>query len=199
MAGFSIGIGGISGFKVAQARMAGAVKNHQRRAEKVVRRVALMAEREIKLGLKSGAPGGEKFKPLAASTLLLRTGSKPLLDTGSLLRSVSTTYEKSTMSAFVGVHRTKKAADGRSVLNLAIIHEFGTKPFVIEVTDGVRRLFWYLHFASNGAINPLSPNKTQIAHPGVPARPFIRPTITKIRPKLQAEVAKVYGANGGPI
>ncbi len=179
--------------------MAVAVRNVKKRQELAVRKVALMAEREIKLGIRNGAPGGQKFKPLAPSTLLLRRGSKPLIDSGSLLRSVSTTYDKSTMTAFVGVHRNTKGPGGKKLLNIAIVHEFGTKPYVIPVTDGVRRLFWFLHFASGGNINPLDPNKTEILHPGVPARPFIRPTIEKIRPKLQAELEKTFKANGGPI
>lgn len=97
------------------------------------------------------------------------------------------------MQAFVGVHRRS------GNVNVAVAHEFGTRPFVIPVTPGVRRFFYYLYFASGGAILPLSASKTEILHPGIPARPFIRPTIEKIRPQLQGVIVGTFVEGGGPI
>jgi len=185
----------LKGSKVARKRFAQAVQNTRKRQWLVVRRAALFTEKELKKGIRSGAPGGKKFKPLAPSTRILRKGRKPLIDTGSLLRSIKTTLIKARLSAFVGVHRT--TAGG--AFNVALVHEFGSAPFVIPVTPAVRRLFWYLHFVSNGKILPLSPSKTQIMHPGVPARPFVRPTIQKIQPQLHGVMLKTFAERGGPI
>lgn len=199
MPGFSFKTSTQSSYQVARARFENAVKKVKDRQLLAVKRAALMTERELKKGIKSGAPGGQKFKPLSPITMLLRKGTKPLIDSGSLIGSITTTLDRKNNAAFVGVHRTARGSDGTSLVNVAVIHEFGTKPYVIKVTDGVRRLFFWLHRASNGAINPISPNKTEILHPGVPARPFVRPTIEKIRPKLQAVLAKAFTEHGGPI
>lgn len=164
-----------------------------------VRRAALFAEAEIKKGLRSSAPGGQRFKPLSDITRILRRGTKPLLDTGSLLGSIKTTLDRRSRAAFVGVHRTARNPEGVDVVNIAVVHEFGTSPFVIEVTEGVRRFFWALHFKSGGKIKPLSPNKRTILHPGVPARPFIRPVIDKIAPEIQKMIRSAIIKNGGPI
>lgn len=164
-----------------------------------VRQVALTAEREIKLGLSKGAPGGKALKPLSPITILTRKrrSSKPLLDTGGLRNSIKTTFNATKMAAFVGVHRSARGPGRKDVLNIALVHEFGTKPYAIPVTPGVRRFFRFLAHASGGQIKPISRNKQVIMHPGVPKRPFIRPVIEKIGPKLEAALKKTFEAGGG--
>lgn len=197
MAGFSFG-GRKGGFEAARQRFLNASRKFEERQWLVVQRAALLMERELKKGIRSGRPGGKKFKKLAPTTRLLRRGSKPLIDTSALLGSITTTLIRHRKAAFVGVNR-KSSRPGYSTFNVAIAHEFGTKPFVIPVTDKVRRFFWYLHVISGGKIKPLSENKTQILHPGVPARPFIKPTLDKVRPKLQAVLAKTFVEGRGPF
>ncbi len=198
MAGFSLSTG-LPGFAEARKRFANAVKTVKGRQAVAVQRAALLAEREIKKGLRKGKPGGKVLTPLAFATRLLRRGKRPLIDTGSLLGSIKTTMDKKRPAAFVGVHRGRKTASGESVVNVAQVHEFGTKPFVIPVTDKMRGLFAVLFRLSRGRIRPLSRSKQFIMHPGVPARPFIRPTIEAIRPELEAELLVAMREDRGPF
>lgn len=190
MAGFSMRIGKGSSWDAALGRMTQASQELAKLELKAVRRAALLAERELKLGLRSGAPAGKELLPLALATVMLRRrrSRKPLLDTGSLLGSIGTTIDEVGRTAFVGVHRTARGADGQSLINVALVHEFGTRPFVIQVTPAMRRLFLVLSKLSRGRIRPLSKNKTTISHPGVPARPFLRPTLEVLGPKIEKVV-----------
>ena len=191
MPGFSIG-GSRNG---PLHRVRGAADEVRRRQWLSIQRAALLTERELKKGIRDGAPGGKRFRPLARSTLLLRKGSKPLIDTGALLGSISISTNPATMTAFIGVFR--KARNG--AFNVAIAHEFGSKSFVISVTPAMRRLFWYLHRASGGQIKPISPNRTMIVHPGIPERPFVRPTIEKVKPMVKVAIETTLFEKGGPI
>lgn len=196
----------MTGFRVdrigslaARARLLGAVNSVRKRQTLAVRRAALLTEREIKKGLRSGKPGGKRLKKLSPITRLLRAGSKPLIDQGDLLNSITVTVDENRAAAFVGVLRTAKGADGTSMINVALAHEFGTKPFTIIVTPKIRAFFWALHFMSNGVIKPIGIRVPRILHPGVPKRPFFRPTIEKIRPKLQGVLIVTMSENGGPF
>jgi len=185
-----------SSWQIARVRFSTAVATSQGRQWLAIRRAALLAERELKKGLRSGAPGGQRFKPLALSTTLLRGGKKPLLDTGSLLGSITTNLNKGRKSAFVGVLRTARK-NGDNLMNVAVAHEFGTKRYVVKVTPAMRRFFWVLHFKSGGRIKPFKASTTWFMHPGVPARPFVRPVIRAIRPRLEREIRVVFGRTGG--
>lgn len=146
-----------------------------------LRRATLLTEREIKKNL-SDSKG---MAPLAESTKILRgQGARPLLDNGDLLGSITTRVDPLAMEGFVGVLRTARSGDGKRLINVALAHEFGTKPFMIPVTDAVRRFFLFLSIESGGAIKPLSASTTMISHPGVPARPFIRPALKSARSKI---------------
>lgn len=201
MGGFRLGGARSRSWEEAKKRFVQASAKVEERQFLAVRRAALLLERELKKGLRSGSPGGVPLKPLAPSTVLLRRkrSKNPLLDTGSLLGSITTTFDKRSRSAFVGVHRTARGSQGQSLVNVALIHEYGTKPFVIRVTPALRRLFWALHRKSKGRIQPLSARKQTIAHPGIPARPFMRPTLEAIRPKLEQDLAATLSAGNGPI
>jgi len=192
VAGFSLTAGRSSSWAAARRRLARASRTVEGKQWLAVKRAALLAEREIKKGLQSGKPGGTPFPPLAETTRLLRRGTKPLLDTASLLGSIKSVMDEKRRQAFVGVLRTARGREGEPLVNVAMVHEFGTGPFVIPVTPAVRRLFWALHFRSNGRIKPLSPTKTEIMHPGVPKRAFIRPTVEAITPRLQEVIATPF-------
>lgn len=196
MAGFSFNGKKSGGWAEAGKRLAAGASKMKKAEGLAVKQAALFVERELKKGLRSGSPGGKKIKPLSPMTRRLRRGRRPLIDTGAMLGSIKTTFDANSASAFVGVHRSSRTSSGESVVNVAVIHEFGTKPFAIPVTAGVRRLFLALALKTNGKIKPISSSKTVILHPGIPARPFIRPTIEKIGPQVNGLILKVVRKEG---
>jgi len=199
MAGFRLHTQ-LRGFDVAIARFRRGVATVDDKVDIALERAALLGEREIKRGMRSGRPGGQKFKKLSKITKLLTGRSKPLMRSGAhgLWGAVTHVVDKKAKQAFVGVLRTAKSADGDSYMNIALIHEYGTKSYAIKVTDAMRRFFFFLHIKSGGKINPISPWQDYVLHPGVPARPFIRPAMEKIRPKIE-RIVEVAFTTGGPI
>jgi hypothetical protein len=135
----------------------------------------------IVLGIRRQAPGGQQFKKLVRSTVLLRklrrgkASTKALIDSGGLVGSINANRIGSTQAWFVGIHRTVRTKDGKEMVNLAEIHEYGTKPFKIRVTPKLRA-WWNAMVKLKVFKKRMSPTKTFISHPGVPARPFMRPS-----------------------
>lgn len=67
-----------------------------------------------------------RFKPLAESTKARKGSSKALIDHGDLVRSINVT-KVGGGDFFVGVHRNVTARDGQPMVNIAEVHEFGTR------------------------------------------------------------------------
>ena len=65
---------------------------------------ALLLVREIQRGIRSQAPGGKQFAPLAEVTIERKGSSKALIDTGVLLNSISQKIMSD--GAVVGLLRT---------------------------------------------------------------------------------------------
>ena len=84
---------------------------------------ALLLVREIKRGIRSQAPGGKQFAPLAQVTIERKGSSKALIDTGFLVNSI--TQKILSDGAFVGLLRTSSSKDGESVANIGAIMEYG--------------------------------------------------------------------------
>ncbi|MHB1462018.1 MAG: phage virion morphogenesis protein [Armatimonadota bacterium] len=84
---------------------------------------ALLLVREIKRGIKSQAPGGQQFTPLAEVTTKRKGSSKALIDTGFLVSSI--TQKILSDGAFVGLLRTSISKDGESIANIGAVMEFG--------------------------------------------------------------------------
>jgi len=84
---------------------------------------ALLLVREIKRGIRSQAPGGKQFAPLAQVTIERKGSSKALIDTGFLVNSI--TQKILSDGAFVGLLRTSVSKDGKSVANIGAIMEYG--------------------------------------------------------------------------
>ena len=124
---------------------------------------------EVKKGIQSGAPGGQKFKALSSLTVQRKGSSKPLIDKGDLLGSI--TYQVADEEhVYIGV---KKGKSG----DIAGVHEFGC---TIEVTPKMRA---FLHY--NGV--HLKNTTTYI---NIPPRPFLRPVLTS--EKFQKKVGDIY-------
>ncbi len=151
---------------------------------RIVGREALEFAAKVQKGIRNQAPGGQPLLPLADSTKKMKKSSKALIDKGDLVRSVKAQdvsgdlKEKGATGWFVGVHRKTYSDKGKEMVNIAEVHEFGTKPFKIKVTTKMRRFFMAMVIAGKMRA-PIPPSKTVINHPGVPARPFIRPTFVE--------------------
>lgn len=135
---------------------------------------ALRLKRIITQGIRDGAPGGKEFKPLAESTKKMKGSSKPLIDNGDLVRSINVDNVGHD-GFFVGVNRNAQTSDDEPMVNLAEIHENGTPPYAIPVTPKLRA-FWNYMVHKGVFSSPLGPDKHVILHPGVPARPFLKPS-----------------------
>lgn len=169
----------VRGITKARAFLNGAAAKFPRALRMAMKAQALEYKRIVQTGIRRQAPGGKKFVPLAESTIKMKGSSKALINNGDLLRSINVNElaglaSQEAASFFVGVHRTTKSKDGKSLANIAEIHEFGSRPYKIPVTPKLRR--WWFVMMREGIFNaPLSPSTQFINHPGVPARPYLRP------------------------
>ena len=166
------------GFDEAQGVVQKNSDKMPRAVHQATSQLALFLAGNIRSGIRSGHPtGGEKFKPLAESTKKMKRSSKPLINHGDLLRSIAAQQVATGPNKtdwFIGVHRAVRAPNGRAMWNLAEIHEFGTDPFMIPVTPKLRG-FWMAMAAKGIFAAPLHRGTLILFHPGVPARPFLRP------------------------
>jgi len=163
--------------------------------------------RLIVQGIREQAPGGKAFRPLAPSTLKVRElrrfrGTKALIVRGDLRNSI-TVQRVSSGAAFVGVLRSARAKDGRSLANVAEVHEFGSNPIVIRITPKMRALLHMMNRErGRNAKGQFTRNRSQYAQASkgfvvirIPARPFIRPVAeTHFKP---AEVRQRFLARVG--
>lgn len=132
-------------------------------------RVGNYGASQVKKGIVSGSPGGKTFKPNSPLTIARKGSSKPLIDKGDLVGSI--TYQIiDSDNVFIGVKKGKEA-------NIAAVHEFGC---TIKVTPKMRA---YLHHQGVH----LKPS-TQMIY--IPARPFLRPVLDSS--DFRAKVAEIY-------
>lgn len=172
----------VSGLQRLRANMPKAVRHG-------IKKEAMRLKMTIKNGIRRGAPGGKPFKPLAESTIRMKGSTKPLINHGDLLRSIRVHTLSDGMSAFVGVHRTEVTKDGGSMVNIAEIHEFGTKPFNIPVTRKMQNYFMAMYI--KGVFRaPLPDRAMWIKHPGVPERPYLRPSFDEWKKKFEDNMKK---------
>jgi len=150
--------------------------------DKAVLQEAQFFRTKIVEGLREQAPGGQPFAPLAPTTLAVRRfrgfkGTKALIVRGDLRNSI--VVVKQAGGVFVGVLRTAKGKAGQSLVNVAAVHEFGSRPIVLKLSPKARR-FLHVAFRSAGLDSPAGDRPSVgIAVIRVPARPFLRPTFEK--------------------
>ena len=84
---------------------------------------ALLLVREIKLGIRSQAPGGKPFAKLAESTIRRKGSSKALIDTGFLVNAI--TQKIVADGAFVGLLRGTVNKAGDDLVNIGAVMEYG--------------------------------------------------------------------------
>jgi hypothetical protein len=163
-------------------------------------------------GFREQAPGGQPFKPLAETTLALRRfkgfgGTKALMVRGDLRNSIKVVKKATAFGAeaFIGVHRTAKNKDGKSLVNIAAVHEFGSRPIVLEVTPAMRKFLAVVFNRELGGFGSGTGGTggTGIIIIQIPARPFLQPVIDKYfnsldsRLRFQARVAANLGGMMG--
>lgn len=171
----------------ARSVMTGLGERWLKAREQATKQEALFMERRLKEGLRNQAPGDKAFQPLSKMTLLGRRqagfkGSKALLRSGTLLRSIGTTSfptSSGTTGYLVGILRSARGPNGESLIDIAEVHENGAGPFVIQMTPAMRRRLFVMLKGQ-----PKDPARAPSASPGyvivrIPARPIFGPTLAK--------------------
>lgn len=133
-------------------------------------------------GIREQAPGGRAFAPLAPTTLAIRQfrgfrGSKALIVQADLRNSITVVRDGDRV--LVGVLRTARNRAGKSLVDIAALQEYGSRPIVIHLTPRARA-FLHAAFRHAGLDRPNSGQPgTGIAVIQIPARPFLAPVFDK--------------------
>lgn len=149
-------------------------------ADKAVLQEAQFFRTKIVEGLREQAPGGQPIAPPAATTLAIRQlrgfrGEKSLLVRGDLRNAITVTRRGD--AVLVGVLRTAKSPEGKSLVNIAEMNENGSRPIVLHLTDNARR---FIHAAFRKAgLPPHSNSGIGIAIIMIRPRPFLQPVFDK--------------------
>lgn len=164
--------------RIGQWAKAGRIFNSATRIITPAIRKSLLQEahfyrKKIVTGIRKQAPGGKAFKPLAPNTIRTRRaegfrGTKALTRSGGLRNAI--TVVRVGDGAFVGVLRSARSKDGKSLVNIADIHEHGRGPFLVPITAKSRG------FLGSAGVQPV-PGRVAVVT--IPARPFIGPTFKK--------------------
>jgi len=174
---------GLMSSMAAASRMGAQV---ERGIQSAIAQGAHELRREMMEGLRNQAPGGNTILPLSPMTIALRRlpqkgaksqtlkqgSTKALIRHGDLIRSIN--VEKNTPEDYtVGVHRGAKGKkSGKDMVNIAAIHEYGTKSYTQVVTPKMAAFSRYL--VVMGILHV--PWKIgQMLRKKIPARPFLRP------------------------
>ena len=133
-------------------------------------------------GIREQAPGGRAFTPLAPTTLAIRQfrgfrGSKALIVQADLRNSITVVRDGDRV--LVGVLRTARNRAGKSLVDIAALQEYGSRPIVVHLTPRARA-FLHAAFRHAGLDGPRSGQPgTGIAVIQIPPRPFLAPVFDK--------------------
>jgi phage gpG-like protein len=106
-----------------------------------------------------------------------------LIASGDLRTSITVTE---VTQVFVGVHRTAKTRTGQSLVDIAALHEHGSRPIVTKLTPKARA-FLHAAFRNAGLDAPHGGQpSTGIAVIQIPARPFLAPVFESTREKRRS-------------
>jgi phage gpG-like protein len=179
----------VGAWVAARKVLATASTRAKQAAKKAILQEAHFFRGKIVEGIREQAPGGQRFKPLAPMTLALRRfmgfkGTKALIRRGDLRNSI--TVHQTGNTVFVGVLKTATNRDGKSLVNIGAVHEFGSKPIVIRVTPAMRR---FLHMVARKEGLPASGGSggggSGVIVLRIPKRPFLQPVFDKYGSKAQ--------------
>lgn len=153
-----------------------------RAKEKAIVKEAHRIRKIIIQGFNKGGPDGHRWPRLRPMTQLIsramgKGDRKPLMLTGDLRNSVSVVQVED--GWFVGVHKQARGRRSKNdMVDIASVHEFGSKRYRIRVTPKMRRFFFWLFKKTKGQIKPLKASTTEIVV-RIPPRPFIGPVWEK--------------------
>lgn len=197
----------VGDWQLARQLVSTAQKRLKDATDKAVLQEAQFFRTKVVEGIREQAPGGQPFKPLAPTTLAIRRfsgfkGTKSLLVRGDLRNSVVVVRQPG--GVFVGVLRTAKGKDGQALVNVAAVHELGSRPIVVKLTPKARR-FLHAAFRAAGLDQPAGDKpSTGIAIVKVPARPFLQPVFEKfgsdetvVAQRFLGRVARLLGGAFG--
>lgn len=167
-----------------------------------LRQEAQLLRKEIVQGITKQAPGGEAFQPLSPLTLAARQmqgrGGTKILMVRADLRNAIGVIQKGD-EVFIGVPRKATDKDGKSMVDVAKVHEFGSGPTIIPMTPAMRRFLFAL--IRNAGQKPSSDGSgSGVVVRSTPARPFLRPAFrTFVKGADKRFLARVAGIMGlGP-
>jgi len=168
-----------------------------------LRQEAQLLRKEIVQGITKQAPGGEAFKPLSPLTLAARKmkgrgGTKALMVRGDLRNAVAAIVQGD--EAFVGVPRKARGKDGKSVVDVAQVQEFGAGPIVIPMTPAMRRFLFAL--LRRAGVEKSGGSGRGVVVVQIPPRPFLRPAFKQfekgVDKRFLGRVAALMGLAAGP-
>ena len=147
-----------------------------------LRQEAQDLRKEIVQGITNQAPGGEEIKPLSPLTIAARKyggfkGTKALIRRADLRNAIAAIVRGD--AAFVGVPRKARGENGKSMVDVAKLNEYGSEPIVIPMTARMRRyLFALLRSAGK---KPTGGSGKGVVVTQIPARPFLRPAFERFK------------------
>ena len=183
---------------LARRLLTAAPQRLQHAVDRSLRQEAERLRTEVVQGITRQAPGGEALEPPSDLTLAARKlrgfgGSKSLLVRADLRNAVAAIVRGA--EAFVGVPRKARGKDGKSLVDVAQLMEFGSRPIVIPMTPAMRRFLFAL--LKKAGKEGESGGGRGVVVVKIPARPFLRPAFKKFVQGAQARflgsVAKQLG------
>jgi hypothetical protein len=96
---------------------------------------------------------------------------QPLIQSGDLVGSIRAVHKGDT--SFIGILRTAKTKDGKSLFNIARAHEYGAGPKAVRMSPK-QRAFLAMMFKRIGTLK-VGKGGGGVLTIRIPARPFVRP------------------------
>lgn len=166
--------------------------------------------RKVVEGFRTQAPGGQPFRPLSPLTLAVRRfrgfgGTKALVVRGDLRNSITVFRRTTTFGAeaWVGVPRNARGRNGQNLVNIAEIHEFGSRPIIIPVTEAMKKFFFAALRSSgmSGGGGGSGGFRRGFLIVQIPARPFLQPVADRYfdGPQASARFRARVAANMGGV
>lgn len=164
---------------------------------RALRQEAQLLRKMITQGITQQAPGGKKFQKLSPLTIATRrlrvdrkgaTRTKALAVRGDLRNSIKILGAGAEVKSgaavgrgrdklFVGVPRAARSRDGKKMVQIAAVHEFGSPPIVIPITPAMQRFLGLLFRKAGIKRNRSTPSGSGgVIVVTIPPRPFLRPS-----------------------